>query len=251
MIPRLRRLRALIVHRTPAREKDRVVEVFSREEGRLKLLAAGVRRFPSRRAGHLEPLLESQLVVSTSARGDSIRDARVLRAFPRLRADLRRVRAAYAIVRLLREGTGEHLADPALYDAAVALFEALDARDAAPAPALVVLSAEIQLLRHLGLLPETRTCAQCRSALRADQFVFDRRRSGFVCRSCAGNVAAAPDLTDAVKLLRLLANQPVPPANVAVTGAPVRELQRVLRTLFLPLKTQVGLRRESPASFSR
>lgn len=250
-VPPLRRLRALILHRTPVCEKDRVVEVFSKEEGRLKLLAAGVRRFPSRRAGHLEPLLESQLVVSTSARGDSIRDARVLHAFPRLRADLQRLRAAYAIVRLLRDGTGERLADSVLYDAVVVLFQALDAHDGAPAPAVAVLSAEIQLLRHLGLLPETRVCAQCRSTLRADQFVFDRRRSGFVCHVCAGNVEAAPGLTDAVKLLRLLADHPVPPANVTMTGAPVRALRRVLRTLFLPLKTQVGLRRESIASFSR
>lgn len=240
MVPRLRRLRAIVLHRTPVREKDRVVEVFSREEGRLKLLAAGVRRFPSRRAGHLEPLLESALVVSASARGDSIRDARVLRSFPRIREDLNRLRVAYYLAQLLREGTGEHFPDAHLYDAAHALFGALD-RSGVPVTPLLVLSADIQLLQHLGSLPDASACTRCRRPLFKEAFSFDARAPGFVCRQCAPGVAVGPILTDAVKLLRLLAAHAVPPPRLRVPSAVIRELAVMIRLIREPLRTRLGL----------
>lgn len=240
MIPRIRRLRALILHRTPAREKDRVVEVFSREEGRLRLLAAGVRRTLSRRAGHLEPLMESALVVSASPRGDSVRDARVLQSFPRIREDLQRLRVAYYIAHLLREGTGEHLPDLRLYDAVRALLGTLDRPDTRVAP-LVALSADVQLLRHLGSLPDASACARCRRPLARGAFSLDARGLGFLCRQCAPEETASPFLTDAVKLLRLLSARPVPPSRLRVPQGVIEELSSVIRLLKAPLQARIGL----------
>lgn len=239
--PRLRRLRALILHRTPVREKDRVVEVFSREEGKLTLLAAGVRRFPSRRAGHLEPLMESLIVVSSTPRGESIRDARVLHSFPRVREDLRRLRVAYYIAQLLHEGTPEHLPDARLYDAMCVLLDALD-RPEQPVTPLFLLSADIQLLRHLGVLPDTRVCTRCRRPLSAGVFSFDRRALAFLCRRCAPGVRANPSLTDAVKILRLLSIRPAPPTRLQVPTGAVEELRRILHVLWEPLRVQTALR---------
>lgn len=240
MTPRLRRLRALILHRTPVREKDRVVEVFSREEGRLKLLAAGVSRFPSRRAGHLEPLLESEITVSASARGDSIRDARTLAAFPHLRSELKRLRVAYAIARLLRDGTGERLADARLYDAVSRLFRALD--DARRVPSLLFLaSAELHILQSLGAFPDPYRCVRCQRKLSAGAFSFDRRARAFACTRCASG-DTSDVLTDAVKLARLLLVQPVPPKNLRASAGALKELRAVLAALFQPLRAQLGVR---------
>lgn len=240
MIPRIRRLHALILHRTPVREKDRVVEVFSREEGRLRLLAAGVRRFPSRRAGHLEPLMETAIIVSTSSRGDSIRDARVLRAFPRLREHLGRLAIAYRLARLLRDGTGERLPDDDLYRAASALLGALDAPGVRPTP-LFALSADLQLLRHLGLVPDLYTCARCRKPLRAQQFSFHRRVPSFTCRDCVPSAPTNSSLTDAVKVMRLLLKDPVPPPTLQIPDAVIREIAGILRRVPQPANIQIGL----------
>lgn len=240
MIPRLRRLRTLILHRTPVREKDRVVEVFSREEGRLRLLAAGIQRFPSRRAGHLEPLMESVIAVSSSARGDSIRDARVLRAFPVMRGDLTRLRVAYYIAELLREGTGERLSDARLYDVALALLGALDDLSRPVSP-FILLSAELQMLQHLGALPDLTRCGACQRRLCPDAFAFDSHALRFVCASCAPRNAASPHLTDAVKIIRLLRSRPVPPARVRLPLAVLPVIADIMRTLARPLRAQVGV----------
>lgn len=243
MIPRLRRLRVIILHRTPVREKDRVVEVFSREEGRLKLLAAGVQRFPSRRVGHLEPLLESEIVVSASSRGDSIRDARVLHAFPALRENLDHLRVAYRIVRLLHEGTGERLADAQLYDAARSLLSVLDGpRRVELFLRLVALSADVQLLVHLGLLPDLYACSRCRRRLAAGTFTFDRRSPGFLCDRCTPRAGVPAGLTDAVKLLRLLAARAVPEEHLQVSANAVTALRGIVQSLWLPISAQIGIR---------
>lgn len=240
MIPKLRRIRALILHRTSIREKDRIVDVFSREEGRLRLLAAGIRRFPSKRAGHLEPLMESEIVVSASPRGDSIRDSRVLHAFPRVREHLDRLRVAYYILRLLREGTPERLPDSRLYDVLLALLRSLDRADVQMTP-LFTLSAELQFLRHLGALPDTSRCTRCRQRLRAGEFGFDSKASGFFCRGCAPSLKSAPHLTNAVKLLRVLLRNPVPPPRLRVPSEAVSTLTALTRTLLRPVHAQVGV----------
>ena len=184
--------------------------------------------------------MESEIVVSASPRGDSIRDSRVLRAFPRVREHLDRLRVAYYILRLLREGTPERLPDVRLYDALLALLRALD-RPEAKVTSLFALSADLQLLRHLGTLPDTGRCARCRQRLRAGEFGFDPRSPGFLCRSCAPSLESTPHLTSAVKLLRVLVRNPVPLPRLRVPSEVAATLAALVRVLLRPTHAQVQL----------
>lgn len=228
MVSYLRCLRALILHRTPVREKDRIVEAFTREEGRIRLFAPGVRHVTSRRAGHLEPFMETRLVVSRSSRGDTIREARVLRAFPRLRERLERLQLAYTLARLLREYTGEGIRDLSLYDAILRLFATADVPR--PLPPLLVESAQAQLLKSLGALPDLYRCTHCRQPLRACAFSLRSSQRGFWCASCGGKSDAL--LTDVVKVLRLLMGNTVAPRSLRVPADVQRRLRAVLRSFF-------------------
>lgn len=247
MIQKLRRVRALVLHRTSVRERDRVVDVFSREEGRLTVLAAGVRRITSRRLGHLEPLLESELFLSHTPRQESVREARALSMFPTLRGSLPRLRLAYPIVRLLREHIPERLPDARLYDAVRMLFGELD-QPSTPVNLLFLRSAEVHLLRHLGLLPDLSACGRCRRPLEADVFTFDRSRGGFACVSCLlreaalgakRDLPAVPaaasyvSLTGAVKILRLLLEEPAPRRGLRVPPGVLKTVADLTQS-FLP-----------------
>lgn len=223
----MRRLRAFILHRTSVREQDRVIEALTREEGRIRVFAPGVRQVASRRAGHLEPFMETRLVVARSGRGDTVSEARTLRAFPRAREDLARLHFLFDMARLLREGTAEGQRDPALYDATLALAAAADA--GASLPPFLLESAQVQVLRSLGAFPDVYRCTHCRKELRAGEFSLRSSRRGFWCRNCGGR----PDLplTDAVKLFRLFLRHPVPAASLVVSESTARCLKDVLTAL--------------------
>ncbi len=53
---------AIVLKRSNFSEADKMVTVFSREKGKVSLVAKGVRRIKSRRAPHLEPLNEVEIV---------------------------------------------------------------------------------------------------------------------------------------------------------------------------------------------
>ena len=228
MTPALRRLRGLVLHRTPVREKDRIVEAFTREEGRVRLFAPGVRHVASRRAGHLEPLMETRLVVSRSLRGDTIREARVLQTFPRLRERLERLRFAYALARLLREYTGEGIRDVVLYDVVLRMFAVSDSLR--PLPPLLIESAHVQFLKSLGALPDLYRCTHCRQPLKAYAFSLRGSHRGFWCTTCRGREDRL--LTDVVKVLRVFLRDPVPPRSLRVPVGVQRRLREIIRTLF-------------------
>jgi len=198
--PSLHRFRALILHGTSIREKDRVIEAYTREEGRMHFFAPGIHHVASRRAGHLEPFMESQIVAASSMKGYFIREAKVLRTFPRLRADIERVNYAYEIAKLLRGYTGENQKDMVLYDSILSLIANLDSPQ--KIPNFMKEAAEINILRSLGILPDLYRCTNCRAKLQADEFSFKKSHHGFWCSKCAGQ--GDPILTEVVKVFRFI-----------------------------------------------
>ncbi|MFH1896595.1 MAG: recombination protein O N-terminal domain-containing protein, partial [bacterium] len=57
------KLEAIILSRREFGEADAYLTVFSKEEGKLSLLAKGIRRVSSRRAPHLETFSRSEIYV--------------------------------------------------------------------------------------------------------------------------------------------------------------------------------------------
>lgn len=53
---------AIVLKRSNFSEADKMVTLFSREKGKMALVAKGVRRIKSRRAPHLEPLNEVEII---------------------------------------------------------------------------------------------------------------------------------------------------------------------------------------------
>lgn len=189
----------MIIHRSSVREKDWVIEAFTREEGRVSFFAPGVRHVASRRAGHVETLMETNLVLSRSKRGNSLSDARVFRTFPRLRMSYERLEIVYDIVKLLRGYTDEGQGDSRLYDTVIKCFMVVD--ESAKMPVYLREITTVQLLRFLGLLPDLYHCTQCRRKLTAGEFSLMVGNRGFWCVSCGGkNDARATDL---VKIVRI------------------------------------------------
>lgn len=225
----LKRLRGLIIHRLTVREKDMIIEAFTREEGRVSFFAPGIRHVASRRAGHLETLMETNLVLANAKKGNALSEARVLRTFSGLRTDYDRLEMVYDIVKMLRQYVGEGQGDAKLYDTVIACLDLADRAKVLPVFLSEIVA--VQLLRFLGALPDLYFCTQCRKRLHAGDFSLRGNDRGFWCGACGGE--NDPAWTDVLKIIRIFLAGKEGVFKLQISADNLRRLRRFTQGLLV------------------
>ena len=100
-------------------EADRIVTLFSRDEGKMRAVAKGVRRTTSRSAGHLEPFTLSDVLLAVGRELDVISQADTLDAFRGIREDLVLTTHAYYLAELVDLLTEDRTENRAVFDVLV------------------------------------------------------------------------------------------------------------------------------------
>ncbi|HQE93073.1 MAG TPA: DNA repair protein RecO [Anaerolineae bacterium] len=184
---KLYRLEGIVLSRRDHGEADRIVKLLT-AAGSVDLLAKGIRKPCSRKAGHLELFSKTQVLVSrVTGSWDIISQAEVMQVHPRLQEDFRLgTYARYVAELALRFFEGE--TDPQLYILVDDVFSRLDGD---VDPALLTRWYEQRLLTLAGFRPEWGICVGdlCRTPLRprADDrrpYGLDIERGGAVCHEC-------------------------------------------------------------------
>src|SRR5438445_6431279 len=94
-------------------EADRIVTLYTRDVGKVRAVAKGVRRAVSRAAGHLEPFTLSDVMFAVGRELDVVSQADTLESFRGIREDLVLTTHAYylaEVVDLLTEDRMENRA---------------------------------------------------------------------------------------------------------------------------------------------
>ncbi len=141
------KLQAIILKRINFSEADRLVTIFSRHHGRLKLIAKGIRKPSSRKKGHLELFTQAKLQVAKTKSIDIITEAETINNFSNLRNNLNRVRIAYLLAELVDKLTAEEQEQEEVYQL---LLDSLTTLNSKSAPKDFILNFESQLLSLLG-----------------------------------------------------------------------------------------------------
>ena len=121
---------AIVLKRVSFGEADRLVTVFSRNRGKLTLLAKGIRRLTSRKKGHLELFCQLKLQIVNGKNLDIITEAETINNFSNLRRNLNRVRIAYLLLELVDKLTAENQEHPDVYQLLLANLSRLDSQQA-------------------------------------------------------------------------------------------------------------------------
>jgi DNA repair protein RecO (recombination protein O) len=177
-----------LLHHHPWRDSSRILEVFSREHGRLSLFARGVRGPAARLAPVLQPF--QLLLLSWSGRGEAPQLTGAERAHHSGALPRGCLLACFYLNELLMRLTTRHDPLPQLFDNYHATLDAL--RSGAPlAPALRVF--EKRLLEVLGYGLNLATEARSGARLATDGWYQFRPALGFVSAASgsAGALAGA------------------------------------------------------------
>jgi len=138
---------AIVVKRVNLGEADRLVTVFSKDRGKLTLMAKGIRRLTSRKKGHLELFNHVQLQVAKGKNLDLITEAATINNFAKLRLNLNRVRIAYLFLELVDKLTAENQEHEEVY---ALLCKTLSKLNSDTASNNLIADFETQLLTRLG-----------------------------------------------------------------------------------------------------
>jgi DNA repair protein RecO (recombination protein O) len=195
------RVEAVVLRHSDWGEADRLLVLYTRERGKLRVVAKGVRRIRSRKAGHLEPFTRITLQLARARDLPIVTQVETLDACLPLREDLTRLgQAAYTVELLDRftyEDASEHQAVFHL------LTETLSRIASEPDPWLAVRYYEVQLLGLLGYRPLLFECANCGEPVQAvDQFISPLA-GGVICPRCGAGLPGAWAVSvDVLKFLR-------------------------------------------------
>lgn len=120
------RTSAIVLRRTNFGEADRIIQ-FLTPEGRVSVLARGVRKQKSKLAGGIELFAVSDVVIR-SGRGDlgTLTSARLVKFFRHIIEDYDRLQFGYEVLRLVRRAS-EMVDEPEWYNLVAEVLAGLDA----------------------------------------------------------------------------------------------------------------------------
>lgn len=136
----------IILKRRNFGEADRILTVFTHKQGKISVLAKGVRRITSRRAGNVELLNRTMMYLHQGKGMPILTEAQSLNTYPKLKDDLILSTYAYHIIELVEKLTAEGQENPFVYEYLVKVLEKLSQN-----PRQILIRAfEVKILSALG-----------------------------------------------------------------------------------------------------
>jgi DNA repair protein RecO (recombination protein O) len=221
---------AIVLRQYSLAESDRIIVLLTRETGKLRGVAQGVKKPGSRIAAALEPLNHLRLEYFLREGADlcRIRQCETVHSYLGRSPTLERVYAFTYLAEVAQEFVQENNPSPLFFRL---LLASLQTGERHGASAALVRYFELWCLKLSGLLPNYERCAGCAG---------DTRQSGFYawidagqgrCEACAGRSGLKVSAAAAGTLHAILGNSPEQFVSREIPEPAIRELERLTETL--------------------
>jgi len=199
--PRSFRVEAIVLRHRDWGEADRLLALYTRQQGKIRAVAKGARKIRSRKAGHLQPFTRITLQLARAQGPYIITQVETLDAYLPLREDLNLTGNASYLVELLDRFTyDEEETNTAIFRL---LSESLSRLSRGDDIWIVVRYYEMRLLDYLGFRPRLFHCANCEEEIKAEEQFFSAAQGGVLCPRCgASQPSTRPVSVETLKYLR-------------------------------------------------
>lgn len=153
---RVYKTEGIIIKRSNFSEADRILTVFSRQHGKIKVIAKGVRRITSKRSGNVELLNLTEITLHEGHNFDILTEASVVNSFSGIKNNLTKIGYAYHLCEIVDGLCAERQESPAIFRELVKTLKILNSgEDRVPGKEDkdAVYNFEVFLLRELGFWP--------------------------------------------------------------------------------------------------
>ncbi|MFZ4631832.1 MAG: DNA repair protein RecO [Patescibacteria group bacterium] len=179
---------AIILNRSDYRESDSLVTVYTKEFGKLSLVARGTKKINSKLAGHLEPFSLVNILIIKGKGFDYIGSALGENAYLNLKDNLNKIYYSGRVIswfsRLVRDGERDErlfLLLKRWLEVTDKYFEDDFTKENGE---LFFIFFALKLMTELGYKPEMYECLNCRNLIEPGKNYFNLKNGGLVCGPC-------------------------------------------------------------------
>ena len=240
--PRQYQVEAIVVGHVVVGEKDKIVTLFTREQGKIRAIARGSLRPGSSLGPCVEPLTRARFYCVRRRSLDLIAQAVPLASYGTLKRELWPMACGLYMAELIDSSTMEGVPHQALYELVLGILGRFDEGETDES---LLRYFEVCLLDQIGFRPSLQDCVECGTRLRPVDNALSPVLGGAVCPECAARVPDARPLSlDALKVLRLWLDSSLDIASrVRINGPLAFELDtHVYRLLLGVLQKEVRSR---------
>lgn len=229
---------AIVLRTMRYRETSRIATLYTKERGKISVLAKGARDGKSKLGGALQPMNHvcALIYVKESRDLQLLTQCDTTRSFPGLTGDLDRMAAGMAAVELTDAVSPAEEPNGELFDLLSTTLEAVSGATKQPGNALYYF--ELHLLGLIGFRPDMRTCAHCRKpvGIRHEGEAVHLTPNGILCDGCSAKGLGLETLSPSALAVLQRLQESADPATATrmVLNARVRgEIAGVLRRFLL------------------
>lgn len=146
----------IVLKRTNYAEKDRIITLITPEFGKMKVLAKGVRKVPSRRAGHLEVFTHGEFSLYKGKTFEHVAEVTTLTSFPNIVVNLTKASFSYYVAELTDRLIPEKQEAEEVFDRLLYSLSTIDAAEKEEEYHKEIYEYALDLLWILGYLPRTQ-----------------------------------------------------------------------------------------------
>ena len=202
------RTQGFILKKADMGEADRLFTVYTKDFGRLELLARSVRKIQSKLRAGLDVFYLSEIEFIQGKIHKTLTDAVLIDGFKNLRKDLVRLFIAGRITEVFNGLVKGQEPDEKLWHLLAETFRILDNRNLKPEACNLAYHYFIwNFLSLLGYRPDLYRCSLCRERLIPEKIYFNLKEKSLVCSGCqkkAGQEKLLIFPADTVKIIRIL-----------------------------------------------
>ncbi len=225
----LQKCEGIVLRTTDYGETNKIVTLYTREWGKIGVMARGAKKPKSRLSAVTQPFTYGYFLMQKGNGLGNLQQGEMITPLRAIKEDIFLTAYASYVVELTDRSTDEKKSNPFIFEL---LYQTLTYLNEGYDPEILKNIYEMKMLPVLGLYPVLNQCAVCGS--NEGQFSFSIREGGIICHRCLSKDPYHLKLSPAaVKLLRIFYFLDLKRlGNISVKAETKAELKKVIDTYY-------------------
>ncbi len=218
---------AIVLRSHKLGEADKIITLLTREHGKKRAVAKGLRRTKSKFGGRLEPATHLQMELYRGRNLDIITGAEIIDPHVPLRENHHKYLCVQSMLEMMDKSLHEHQQVDNAFQALSASLTAMEGE--INSYELMLAAYELKMCALVGYRPHLDHCMACGAGLSGTRAILRLSEGGICCPSCSGPASAAISLDPEMleMLRRIFRTSMADVSRISLDSRAARKLMRL------------------------